>query len=219
MLGSIRKKYRDCLCPACLKAIARNAEKGKPMITDKAPRSGPAARKFRKKGLIIVHTGDGKGKSTAAFGTALRALGHGYKVAMVQFIKGRWNTGEAKAFRQFGRQFDLFGFGDGFTWETKNFEKDVRITREAWKKVCELLQDDVHSLVVLDEINYVMKYNFLETAEVVAELQRKPAMKHVILTGNGAPKALIKIADLVSEVKCIKHPFYEGIPAQPGIEY
>ena len=187
--------------------------------TDKAPRINLIPKKYQKKGLILVNTGDGKGKSTAAFGTAFRALGRGYKVAMVQFIKGKWKTGEVEAAKKFGKQFKIFVMGEGFTWETKNFEQDVKASRKAWEKCLELLFDDVHELVIFDEINYVMKYGFLDILEVVREIKKKPALKHVFLTGGGAPDEIIEIADLVTEMKCIKHPYQKGIIAQPGIEY
>ena len=187
--------------------------------TDKAPRKHSDIKKFTKKGLILVNTGDGKGKSTAAFGTAIRALGRGYKVAIVQFIKGKWKTGEEEGFKKFGDQFQIFPMGEGFTWITQNFGQDVKTAEKTWKKCCEILQDKVHQLVVFDEINYVMKYNFLDPKRVVAELKKKPALKHVILTGGGAPAEIIEIADLVTEMKCIKHPYQQGIKAQPGIEY
>lgn len=186
---------------------------------DKAPRSHRDIKQFTKKGLILVNTGNGKGKSTAAFGTALRALGRGYKVAMVQFIKGKWKTGEDKAAKIFGKQFEIFPMGEGFTWDTQNFEKDVATAKKAWERCVELLHDKEHQLVIFDEINYCMKYNFVDPHEVVKELKKKPPMKHVILTGGGAPPEIIEIADLVTEMKCIKHPYEKGIKAQPGIEY
>lgn len=188
-------------------------------MKDKAPRNHKISGTYVKKGLILVNTGDGKGKSTAAFGTAIRALGRGYKVAMVQFIKGKWKTGEEKSFKRFGKQFRHFVMGQGFTWDTKNLDQDVKSARKAWEKCKELLHDKVHQLVIFDEINYVMKYNFLPAAEVAEELKKKPAMKHVILTGGGAPQEIIDVADLVTEMKCIKHPYHKGIKAQPGIEY
>lgn len=191
-----------------------------PQQIDKAPRDHKIIKEYKKKGLILVNTGDGKGKSTAAFGTALRAIGRGYKVAMVQFIKGKWKTGEVEAAKKFfGDQFKIFSIGDGFTWDTKNFEQDVKTARKAWEKCREILHDREHSVVIFDEINYVMKYNFLDPAEIIVELKKKPALKHVILTGGGAPAELIEIADLVTEMKCIKHPYQQGIKAQPGIEY
>lgn len=187
--------------------------------TDKAPRAHKEIKEFKKKGLVLVNTGDGKGKSTAAFGTALRAIGRGYKVAMVQFIKGKWKTGEVEAAGKFGGQFKIYIMGEGFTWDTKNFEQDVKTARKAWEKCKQILHDKEHQVVIFDEINYVMKYNFLDTAEVVEEIKKKPPLKHVILTGGGAPPELIEAADLVTEMKCIKHPYEKGIKAQPGIEY
>ncbi len=190
-----------------------------PKQIDKAPRAHQVIKEFKKKGLILVNTGDGKGKSTAAFGTALRALGRGYRVAMVQFIKGKWKTGEVEAAKTFGDRFEVFTIGDGFTWDTKNFEQDVKTAGRAWEKCKEILHDQGHQLVIFDEINYVLKYNFLGIAEVVEALKKKPPFKHVILTGGGAPQELIEAADLVTEMKCIKHPYQRGIKAQPGIEY
>jgi cob(I)alamin adenosyltransferase len=186
---------------------------------DRAPRAHREIKEFVKKGLILVNTGDGKGKTTAAFGTALRAIGRGNKVAMVQFIKGKWKTGEVEAAKKFGDQFQIFTMGEGFTWDTKNFEEDVKTAQRAWQKCKELLHDKDHEVVIFDEINYCMKYNFLNPAEVARELQKKPPLKHVILTGGGAPREIIEIADLVTEMKCIKHPYEKGIKAQPGIEY
>ena len=189
------------------------------MNTDKAPRDHKTAGDPKKVGLILVNTGDGKGKSTAAFGTALRAIGRGYKVAMVQFIKGKWKTGEVEAAKIFGDQFKVFTIGDGFTWDTQNFEQDVKTAQKAWDKCLEVLNDTEHQVVIFDEINYVMKYNFLNPAEIVKALQAKPPLKHVILTGGGAPNEIVELADLVTEMKCIKHPYHKGIKAQPGIEY
>jgi len=186
---------------------------------DKSPREFNEIKDTIKKGLIIVITGDGKGKSTSAFGTALRSLGRGYKVAIVQFIKGDWKTGEGEFFKKFPDQCTILSMGEGFTWETKNFQKDIAAAQKGWEKCKEFLHDKVYDLVIFDEINCVMDYNFLDSAQVVAELRKKPASKHVILTGRGAPGQIIEIADLVSEVKCVKHPYEQGIKAQPGIEY
>ena len=189
---------------------------------DNAPRAmDPASEKktYTKKGLILVNTGDGKGKSTAAFGTAVRALGRGYKVAIVQFIKGNWKTGESKFFQTLGDQCQISSMGEGFTWETQNFARDIETAQKAWEKCCQFLHDDIHHVVIFDEINYVMHYNFLDVEKIIAELKKKPPMKHVILTGNQAPQELIKMADLVTEMKCIKHPYEVGIKAQPGIDY
>ncbi len=186
---------------------------------DKAPRDHKTAGDNKKVGLILVNTGDGKGKSTAAFGTALRAIGTGYKVAMVQFIKGKWKTGEVEAAKCFGDKFKIFTIGDGFTWNTQNFDQDVKTAQKAWEKCREILHDTEHEVAIFDEINYVMKYNFLSPAEIIKELKAKPPLKHVILTGGGAPPEIIELADLVTEMKCIKHPYHRGIKAQPGIEY
>lgn len=186
---------------------------------DKAPRKHQDIKSSVKKGLILVNTGNGKGKSTAAFGTAIRAIGTGYKVGLVQFIKGNWKTGEIKFLKSLKGQCDVFVIGDGFTWDTKNFEADVKTTQRAWKKCCELLHDKKHQLVIFDEINYAIQYNFLDVKDVLVELRKKPALKHVILTGGRAHPDLIKLADLVTEMKCIKHPYQRGIKAQPGIEF
>ena len=188
-------------------------------MIDKAPRAHRDIKEFKKKGLILVNTGDGKGKSTAAFGAALRAIGRGYQVAMVQFIKGKWKTGEVEAAKLFGDKFKIFTIGDGFTWNTQNFEQDVKTAHKAWDKCREILHDTEHQVVIFDEINYVMKYNFLNPAEIIKELRAKPPLKHIILTGGGAPSEIVELADLVTEMKCIKHPYQEGIKAQPGIEY
>lgn len=187
--------------------------------TDRAPRNHRVTGEATKKGLIIVNTGDGKGKTTAAFGTAIRALGRGYKVAMVQFIKGKWKTGEVELAKKLGDDFKIFTMGEGFTWETQNFEQDIKTARRAWEKCVEILHDKEHQLVIFDEINYCMKYNFVDAKEVISELRKKPPQKHVILTGGGAPQPLIDAADLVTEMKSIKHPYEQGIKAQPGIEF
>ena len=190
-----------------------------PRCVDKSPREFTGVKGSVKKGLIIVYTGDGKGKSTAAFGTALRAMGRGYKVAIVQFIKGRWKTGEGEFLRKFKDQCQLYTMGEGFTWDTKDFKRDAAAAQRAWDKCRELLHDDAHRLVIFDEINCATAYNFLDVKKVVAELKKKPPLKHVILTGRAAPKALIDLADLVTEMKSVKHPYAKGIKAQPGIDY
>ena len=189
------------------------------LTVDKAPRAHKDIKESVRKGLIIVHTGNGKGKSTAAFGTAVRALGRGKKVAIVQFIKGKWKTGEVEFLKKFPDQCRIFTLGEGFTWITQNFKQDVQVAEKTWRKCCDVLDDEQYFLVIFDEINYVMKYNFLAVKEVIAKLKNKHPLKHVILTGNGASDELIEIADLVTEMKCIKHPYKQGIKAQPGIEY
>lgn len=188
--------------------------------TDKAPRERPGVKTaFEKKGLILVFTGDGKGKTTAALGIAFRALGHGLKTAMVQFIKGDWESGELEAARRVGGALTIFPMGEGFTWDTKNFEKDVECAKRAWEKCKDLLHDNVHDIVIFDEIHCAAAYNFLDPAEVAGELKKCPPFKHVILTGRSAPQEIVEIADLVSDIRCVKHPFQRGIQAQPGIDY
>jgi cob(I)alamin adenosyltransferase len=185
---------------------------------DKAPRQHRVPKKRPvKKGLILVNTGGGKGKSTAAFGTAMRAAGCGMKVAVIQFIKGKWKTGEEKSAKKLGIKF--IPMGEGFTWDTQSFDRDVRAAERAWKLCCQLMKDKTHHLVIFDEINYCLKYNFLDVQEIIKELRTKPPMKHVFLTGGGAPQELIDAADLVTEMKCIKHPYEQGILAQQGIEF
>ncbi|MCB9771383.1 MAG: cob(I)yrinic acid a,c-diamide adenosyltransferase [Candidatus Omnitrophica bacterium] len=186
---------------------------------DKAPRKHIGLAKNVKKGLIILNTGNGKGKSTAAFGTAIRAIGSGYKVAIVQFIKGDWKTGEIEFLKSIPKQCQVYVMGDGFTWDTKNFTADVKTAQRAWKKCRAILHDKTHQLVIFDEIIYAINYNFLDLEIVITELKKKPIFKHVILTGGQAHKKLIAIADLVTEMKCIKHPYDRGIKAQKGIEY
>jgi cob(I)alamin adenosyltransferase len=186
--------------------------------------TGNGERGTRKpRGLILVFTGDGKGKTTAAMGTALRMVGHGKRIGMVQFLKqgagnGERGTGEIKAVKKFGSQFNVWSFGGGFTWSTSR-EENAKAVQKAWKKCCALLEDSKYSLVVLDEIHIALKYKFLKVAEVIKALKKRPAAQHVILTGRGASRELIKVADLVTEMKCVKHPFKRGILAQPGIEF
>ena len=197
----------------------KNKKIKKPVLKDKAPRKAPKPKKFKKKGLILLHYGDGKGKSTAAFGTALRALGRGWKVAVVQFIKGKWKTGEGEAEKFFAGRLKFFVMGEGFTWDTGLFDRDVETAGRAWKKAVEVLHDKNYDLVIWDEVLYALKYNFLNLGDVMRELRRKPAFKHIILTGNFAPPALVRMADLVTEMRCVKHPYQNGLLAQPGIDY
>lgn len=173
------------------------------------------------KGLIIVNTGNGKGKTTAALGMVLRALGHGYKVAIIQFIKGAWEPSEKRVFSIW--QDDLLEFhamGEGFTWDTQDRDRDIEKAVAAWQKGLEYIRNPDFKLVLLDEINIALKLGYLSVEEVLVGLAQKPPDNHVILTGRGAPTALIERADLVTEMSLIKHPFRDqGIKAQPGIEY
>ncbi|MCL1463860.1 cob(I)yrinic acid a,c-diamide adenosyltransferase [Argonema galeatum] len=178
------------------------------------------AERTKEKGLIIVHTGNGKGKTTAALGMVLRSLGHGYRVAIVQFIKGAWEPAEKAAFGRWDDLLEFHAMGEGFTWETQDKERDIQKAQLAWDKALTFIRNPEYKLVLLDEINVALKLGYLSVEEVVAGLEQKPAQTHVILTGRGAPAGLIEKADLVTEMTLIKHPFREqGIKAQAGIEY
>jgi cob(I)alamin adenosyltransferase len=173
----------------------------------------------RRHGLIIVHTGDGKGKTTAALGLAFRALGSGFTVFMVQFIKGKWKTGEKKLADRLAPDIVILPMGDGFTWDTKNPAQDMATTLKIWEVGKEAIASDQYGIVILDEINVVMKLGYLDPQVVVAFLKARNPRQHVVLTGRGAPAAIIEAADLVSEVVAVKHPFRSGIKAQQGIEF
>jgi cob(I)alamin adenosyltransferase len=172
------------------------------------------------KGLVLVFTGDGKGKTTAALGLVLRTLGHGEQVAVVQFIKGGWHPGEARALELFGEALHWHALGEGFTWETQDRQRDRLLVQSAWERSCGYLADGSRKLVVLDEINVALKLGYLDPDQVLEGLALRPPLTHVALTGRGAPSALLERADLVTEMKAIRHPFREqGVKAQPGIEY
>ena len=178
------------------------------------------AEKNQEKGLIIVHTGNGKGKTTAALGMVMRSLGHGYKVAIVQFIKGAWEPAEKEVLGKWEEQLKFHAMGEGFTWETQDRERDTEKAIAAWEKGLDYIVNPEYRLVLLDEINIALKLGYLDINTVIQGLKQKPAGSHVILTGRGAPTELIAIADLVTEMSLIKHPFREqGIKAQPGIEF
>ena len=195
---------------------ARHAEK---MRRKKEARDKILATKTIEKGLLIVHTGKGKGKSTAAFGLVLRALGNGMKVAVVQFVKGKWETGERAALAKFDDQVTISTMGEGFTWETQDRQRDIAAARAAWDRARELINDGEHDMVLLDELNIVLRYDYLPISEVVEVLEAKPANKHVIVTGRNAKDELVEIADLVTDMTMIKHPFRAGVKAQAGIEF
>ncbi len=173
----------------------------------------------KKKGLIIINTGDGKGKTTAALGTVFRALGYNYKVCMIQFIKGSWHYGELDSAKKFSKNFELIPMGEGFTWVTKDKKRDTLVAEKTWELCKEKISSNNYKLIVLDEINIALRYNYLDVQEVITFLKKKPKDLHIILTGRDAPPELIEIADLVTEMKVIKHPFKKGIKAQKGIEY
>jgi cob(I)alamin adenosyltransferase len=196
---------------------ARHAEK---MAKKKAAREKILATKTIERGLLIVHTGKGKGKSTAAFGMVFRMLGHGEKVAIVQFVKGRWQTGERVALEKFGDLVSINTMGEGFTWETQDRQRDLAAARAAWERARALIKAGEHRLVLLDEINIVLRYDYLPIEEIVAFLRdERPEHVHVVVTGRNAKDELIEIADLVTEMEMVKHPFRSGVKAQKGIEF
>jgi cob(I)alamin adenosyltransferase len=178
-----------------------------------------AEKKTVEKGLLIVHTGPGKGKSTAAFGLALRMLGRAHRVGVVQFIKGAWHTAERDALEIFGEQVAWFTMGEGFTWETQDLARDVAAAERAWAKAVELINDPSFGLVILDELNIALRYEYLNLSEVVSTLSNRRAALHVAVTGRNAKAELIAAADLVTEMTLVKHHFAAGVKAQAGIEF
>ena len=195
---------------------ARHRER---MRRRKAVQDREVAGKTIEKGLLIVHTGAGKGKTTAAFGLLLRAVGRGRRTAVVQFIKGAWDTGERRVLERFGPLVRWHTMGEGFTWDTQDRERDVAACRAAWAVTCGLLADPDLSLVVLDELNIALRYDYLPLDEVLAALATRPPMQHVVVTGRNAKPALLEAADLVTEMTAVKHHFAAGVRAQEGIEF
>lgn len=171
------------------------------------------------KGLLIVHTGSGKGKSTAAFGLALRTLGRGRRVGVVQFIKGAWQTGEREAMTAFGDRVVWHTMGEGFTWETQDLARDIAAAKRAWDKAVEMMADPDFGLIILDELNIALRYDYLDLTDVVAKLAARRPGLHVVVTGRNAKPALIEAADLVTEMTLVKHHFAAGVKAQAGIEF
>jgi len=194
----------------------RHAEK---MKARKAHQDKIVAERQAEKGLLIVHTGKGKGKSTAAFGMAMRAIAHGMKVGVVQFVKGPWESGERDVLRKFPEQVEVHAMGEGFTWETQDRERDIRAARDAWEMSKRFIADPEVKLVILDELNIVLRYDYLALDEVREAIKARPADCHVVATGRNAKDELIEIADLVTEMTQIKHPFRDGVKAQAGIEF
>jgi cob(I)alamin adenosyltransferase len=189
------------------------------MAKRKAVQDAEVAGKTVEKGLLIVHTGSGKGKSTAAFGLALRMLGRGRRVGVVQFIKGAWHSAERDALAAFGEQVSWHTMGEGFTWETQDLARDVAAATRAWEKSLELMADPSFGLVILDELNIALRYDYLHLATVVAALRNRRPGLHVVVTGRNAKPDLIEAADLVTEMTLVKHHFAAGVKAQPGIEF
>jgi cob(I)alamin adenosyltransferase len=190
------------------------------MARRKAVQQQRVGERNLEKGLVLVFTGDGKGKTTAALGLVLRTLGHGDQVAVVQFIKGGWQPGEAKALQLFGDALHWHALGEGFTWETQDRERDRQLVQQAWERSLSYLADPERKLVVLDEVNVALKLGYLGLDQLLEGLALRPELTHVALTGRGAPPALVERADLVTEMKLLRHPFREqGVKAQRGIEF
>jgi cob(I)alamin adenosyltransferase len=185
----------------------------------KAVQDAEAASKTVEKGLLIVHTGSGKGKSTAAFGLALRMLGRGRRIGVVQFIKGAWRSAERDALERFDDQVVWHTMGEGFTWDTQDLKRDIAAAERAWAKACELMADPTLALVILDELNIALRYDFLDLPSVVATLRTRRPDLHVVVTGRNAKPELIEAADLVTDMSLVKHHFAAGVKAQPGIEF
>ena len=195
---------------------ARHAEK---MRKKQSAQAKIMASKTREKGLLIVHTGKGKGKTSAALGMVVRAIGHGMKVGVVQFVKGAMKTGEKAVFDAFPDNVEFKPMGEGFTWDTQDRTRDIAAARAGWDEVKRMIADPSYHMVLADELNIVLRYDYLPVDEVVAVLTARDAMKHVIVTGRNAPDALIEVADLVTEMTMVKHPFRSGVKAQAGIEF
>ena len=189
------------------------------MANRKAIQDKEVALKTVEKGLLVVHTGKGKGKSTAAFGLLLRAIGRGLRCGVVQFGKGAWQTGERFAVERFGDQVQWYTLGEGFTWETQDRERDVAAAKRAWAKALELMADPSIRFIVLDELNISLRYDHLDIAEIVTALKARRADQHVVVTGRNAKPELVEAADLVTEMTLVKHHFAAGVKAQEGIEF
>ena len=197
----------------------RNAQHTAAMKALKAERDALMRTKTERHGLLMVHTGNGKGKSTAAFGLAARALGWGQKIGIVQFIKGKWKTGERQFFQRFPDQVRYRVMGEGFTWETQDRLRDIAAATAAWDAAKAMIADPELNLVLLDELNIALRYEYLDLKVVVADLLARPVDKHVCITGRDAPPELMEIADLVTEMRAVKHPFEQGMRAQKGVDF
>jgi cob(I)alamin adenosyltransferase len=189
------------------------------MAKRKAVQDAEVAGKSIEKGLLIVHTGSGKGKSTAAFGLALRMVGRGRRVGVVQFIKGAWQSAERDALETFGEQVVWHTMGEGFTWDTQDLKRDIAAAERAWDKACELMADPTLGLIILDELNIALRYEYLDLPAIVATLAARRSDLHVVVTGRNAKPELVAAADLVTDMTLVKHHFAAGVKAQPGIEF
>jgi len=196
-----------------------NRRHNEKMARRKAARERMLATKTEERGLLIVHTGKGKGKSTAAFGMVLRCLGHSMRVGIVQFVKGVWTTGERVALERFGDLVTCRAMGEGFTWDTQDRARDIAAAHKAWETAKAMIADPAYRLVLLDELNIVLRYDYLPLDAVVATLKAKPDDLHIVVTGRNARPELVEAADLVTEMTLVKHPFRSGVRAQIGIEF
>ena len=199
--------------------VDQDAHHTEKMRKIKAARDKIMAGKTQERGLIIVHTGKGKGKTTAALGMVCRMIGHGKRVAVIQFIKGAMQTGEKVVFDAFPDQVEFRPMGEGFTWNTQDRSRDVAVAMEAWAAAKARIADPDVDMVVCDELNIALRYDYVPLAEVLETLRDKPEGKHVVITGRNAPEALIEAADLATEMALLKHPFRSGVKAQAGIEF
>ncbi|OKH56290.1 cob(I)yrinic acid a,c-diamide adenosyltransferase [Calothrix sp. HK-06] len=218
----VNKDWEECTSDAAVAEAARLTDEqyNKKMQRRKEVQDKRIENAISEKGLIIVNTGNGKGKTTAALGMVIRALGHGYKVAIIQFIKGAWEPAEKKVLSVWSDQLEFHAMGEGFTWETQDRERDIMVAQAAWEKALSYIKNPEFRVVLLDEVNIALKLGYLNVENIIKGLEQKPDLNHVILTGRGAPKQLIKRADLVTEMTLVKHPFREqGVKAQPGIEF
>lgn len=197
----------------------RNREHHEKMARRKEARDKIMATKTEERGLVIVHTGKGKGKTSAAMGMALRCVGHGFKVGIVQFVKGGWDTGERRALEQFKDLVTFKAMGEGFTWETQDRARDIAAAKAALDAAAEMIRDPSYRMVILDELNIVLRYDYLPVETVLRLLDEKPSATHVVITGRNAPNELLERADLVTEMTLVKHPFTAGVKAQPGVEF
>jgi len=205
--------------PSLLNEDAVNARANEKSRKRKAARDRMLATKTIEKGLLIVHTGKGKGKSTAAFGLAARAVGNGLKVGVVQFVKGVWKTGEREVLARFPELVEIRAMGEGFTWETQDRARDIAAAEAAWELSEAMMADPSNAMVILDELNIVLRYGYLDLDRVLAALTSRREDLHVVVTGRNARPELIEVADLVTEMTLVKHPFRAGVKAQIGIEF
>ncbi len=197
----------------------RDSHHAERMAKRKAARERMLATKTEEKGLLMVHTGKGKGKSTAAFGLAVRAMGNDMRVGVVQFVKGKWQTGERAILEHFPERVTIRTMGEGFTWDTQDRQRDIAAAKVAWQAACEMMGDDSYDLIVLDELNIVLRYDYLPLADIVGALEGRRDGLHIVVTGRNAKQELIDAADMVTEMSEIKHHFKAGVKAQTGIEF